>query len=393
MIPDDVPWERLGIPASVRPRLSAEADRATRLACTQEPLALAPDVYAAAMYVLAIQGDGELREAAIAAVRRIPNLVASLGQGAHAKVLEFLAEIVRDPALDIRILQIHNTNDRTALLITRRADRELCGIIADNHERLLITPEILVALHQNPACGDDALERATGFLRMNQSLPALPEKRGAPPPPPAFNLEAEVQAALAGLASPMLEARKRLEMFEIDASAPPLTGFDFSFHDDDEFSLDLLEDRSEGRHASDDEKLTLEKKIAAMSIGKKIKLAFLGNKEVRSILIRDRSKMVATAVVKGGRLTDNEVLAFSANRNLPSEVLREIAVNKEWMRKYAVQVALVNNPRCPVSISVGIVPRLQVKDLTGLARNRNVPSVIFQSATKLLNDKTKNSKK
>ena len=157
MIPDDVPWERLGIPASVRPRLSAEADRATRLACTQEPLALAPDVYAAAMYVLAIQGDGELREAAIAAVRRIPNLVASLGQGAHAKVLEFLAEIVRDPALDIRILQIHNTNDRTALLITRRADRELCGIIADNHERLLITPEILVALHQNPACGDDAL--------------------------------------------------------------------------------------------------------------------------------------------------------------------------------------------------------------------------------------------
>lgn len=389
---EEIPWERLGIPPDLQPRLAPSADRATRLACARAPLPLAPDVYACALYVLTIGADPELRDAVVEAVRRIPKLEQALGQRTHAKVLEFLSEVVNEPAMNERIMQIHNTNDRTALAITRRADATLCDIIADNHERLLITPEVLVALHGNLACSEDALERATGWLRMNQALPPLPAQRGAPPPPPVFDLDAEVQAALAGQASPMLEARKRLEMFEVDPNAPPLTGFDFTFRDDDEFSLDLLEDRAEGRGPSDDEKLSLEKRVAALSIGKKIKLAFLGNKEVRAILIRDRSKMVAVAVVKGGRLTDNEVLSFSANRNLPSDVLREIAMNKEWMRKYAVQVALVNNPRCPVSLSIGIVARLQVKDLATLARNRNVPSVIFQMATKLQNEKSKNQK-
>ena len=122
-------------------------------------------------------------------------------------------------------------------------------------------------------------------------------------------------------------------------------------------------------------------------MGHKIKLAYRGNKEVRGILIRDTNKVIASAVVKSGRLTDQEVASFAGNKNLDGEVLREIATNSEFTRKYPVKVALVNNPKTPVSMAVTMVNSLQKKDLMSLTRNRNVPSVVTTAATRLFRKK------
>ena len=167
-------------------------------------------------------------------------------------------------------------------------------------------------------------------------------------------------------------------------AAGALAGFTFDFKNDDDFGFDMIEDRDDH---DENERLSIEKRIAEMSVGKKIKLAFLGNKTVRGILIRDRSKQVAVAVVKGGRCTDAEVLAYAGNRNLPDDVLREIAMNKEWVRKYPVKFALASNPKCPASVAVGLVSALQPKDLATLSRNKNVSSVVFQMAGRLLRDR------
>jgi hypothetical protein len=285
----------------------------------------------------------------------------------------------------------------------------MCQLLADNQERLLITPELVRALHANPACSEVALERAVGFLRMNDMLPALPATRGAPaaagsapqaaptsfaparPEAPAsdpvFDLEAEIEAALSGRASPMLEQRQRMQLFDVErhGGAGSLSGFVFDFKDDGDFGADLTED-ADG-DASDDVRLTLEQKIAGLSVGKKIKLAYLGNKEARAILIRDRNKQVSMAVIKGGRMTDNEALSFAGNRSLSADVLREIAANREWMRLYPLKVALANNPKCPPSIAVGIVSVMASKDLAALARNKNVSSVVSTLANKLLRTK------
>lgn len=384
----DVPFDRLDIPETLRPRLVPEAPLATRREAARGLPSQLPEVELAALYVLSGDPDAGVREAALDALRGLGKVVERIDQSTHPKVLELLASLRHEPELDARIMEVRNTNDRTAILIAARADEALCSAIVDNHERLMITPDVVVALHGNPRCADTTLERAVSLLRMHRMLPALPERRGAPPPPPpaAFDLEAEIEAALRGEASPHLATRQNLELFDLDKlAAQPLQGFTFDFHDDAEFSLDMLEDRDGGMAA--EERSNLERKIAKLSPGKKIKLAYLGNKEVRSILIRDRSKMVATAVVKSGRLSDAEVVAYSGNRNLESDVLREIGTNREWVRKYPVQVQLVNNPRCPPSIAVRFVPGLQAKDLAALARNRNVSSVVFQMATRLARQK------
>ncbi len=395
----DIPWDKLGVPDNLRGAVAPEAPLKVRLAAAKGALPATGEALLGMLYALACGDDVEVRAAAVETLKTVPGIAQVLTQRTHAKVLELVASVRADREIDERIAVIRNANDRTATLIAARADARLCEILCENHERLLLTPDVIVALHQNPNCADAALERAIGFLRMQQSLPELPPKRPAPgeapvatpaqPAPPAFDLEAEIEAALAGKPSPHLEQQSKLQMFDVDRlGVGGIDGFTFDFKDDDDFGLDLLD---EGVDADEDPdtKASIEKRIAAMSVGKKLKLAYLGNKSARSILIRDRNKMVAVAVVKSGRLTDAEVLVHAGNRNLPDEALREIAVNREWTRKYPVKVALVNNPKCPASVAVGLVPYLQAKDLASLSRNRNVSSVVFSLASKLAKQKAK----
>ena len=57
----------------------------------------------------------------------------------------------------------------------------------------------------------------------------------------------------------------------------------------------------------------------------KIKLARMGNKEARGLLVRDRNKLVATAAIRSPKMTENEVESFAKARNVSDEVLRIIA--------------------------------------------------------------------
>ncbi len=387
-----IPWDKLGIPTQLREACAPEAPAQMRAAVARMSLPAAPEALLAALTVLLNDPDADIRDTATQSLRSFPNAVEALSQRTHGKVLESLANLREDRALDERLLVIRNTNDATAWRIAARADAQLCHQICDNHERLLLTPDLVVALHQNAVCPPDALERAVGFLRMNECMPEpwpplggpAPVKTNAPPAPLApFDLEAEIEAALSGKASPMMEERKRLELFDLSSFGAPgaLQGFVIDFRDDDDFGLELIGDDDD--EVTEQGRVTLDRKIASMPVGKKIKLAYLGNKEARAILIRDRNKQVSMAVIKGGRMSDNEALSFAGNRSLSSEVLREIANNREWLRKYPIKVALANNPKTPASVAVGLVTALQTKDLAMLARNKNVSSVVFTMAGKL----------
>lgn len=385
----NIPWTRLNVPDALRPVIAPDAPLVGRQRAAAGNLEGATGEAAlGALYVLACDPDAGVRDAALEQLKRLPGVAAAIHQLTHPKVLELLATVYSDRSLDEAIVAIRGANDRTVILIAERATPALCEVIADNHTRLLITPGVAVGLHANPDCPDATLERALAYLRLSGDAPELPAQRPTTrrvaPAEPVFDLEAEIAAALEGRTSPMLEARQKLAMFDVDAAPAAPVQFSFDFKDEDsDFSLDMMDDVN----ADEEVRLSLEKRIREMSTGKKIKLAFLGNKEARNILIRDRSKMVAAAVVKSGRLTDAEVLSHAGNRNMYPEVLREIAANKEWIRKYPVQVALVGNPRTPISVAVPFVGRLQTNDLAALARNKNVSSTLTQMAAKMLRDK------
>ena len=114
-----------------------------------------------------------------------------------------------------------------------------------------------------------------------------------------------------------------------------------------------------------------------------MKLAMKGDREARSILIRDANKVVSSAVINNPRITDHEVENISAMRTVADEVLRLIALNRTWARSYPIIHNLARNPRTPIPTAMNILPRIRTKDLQNLTQNRNVSEAVRRQAQRL----------
>jgi hypothetical protein len=126
------------------------------------------------------------------------------------------------------------------------------------------------------------------------------------------------------------------------------------------------------------------KALTALSIAAKVRAATLGNAFSRAVLIRDSNKQVAMACIRSPGVTDSEALRYASNRALDDDVIRHIANNRQWLRLYGVKVALVNNPKCPVGVSMRLLPHLSVRDLKNLARSKGIPSALATAAKQML---------
>jgi hypothetical protein len=120
-----------------------------------------------------------------------------------------------------------------------------------------------------------------------------------------------------------------------------------------------------------------------MNARDRMKLAMKGDREARSILIRDSNRVVATAVIQNPRVTDQEVENIAAMRTVADEVLRLIAMNRNWARSYSIIHNLVKNPRTPIPTVISTLPRIRSKDLKNLAQNRNVSEATRRQALRL----------
>ena len=139
--------------------------------------------------------------------------------------------------------------------------------------------------------------------------------------------------------------------------------------------------------AEEQKRLTVLQKVSKLNVGQRIKLGFVGNKEERALLIRDTARLVQNAVLSSPKLTDAEAESFAGSKNLQENVFREIARQRRFLKLYPVVRNLVNNPRCPLDISLTLVKTLQVYDLKSLRHNKNVPDTIRKVAAKLYADK------
>jgi hypothetical protein len=143
---------------------------------------------------------------------------------------------------------------------------------------------------------------------------------------------------------------------------------------------------------TDPQRLTLLQRVARLTTAEKIKLALTGNQEERLVLVRDSNKIVARAVLQSPKVTDLEIESFASMKNVAEEVLRLIAINRKFMKSYAVVRQLVSNPRTPIEVSLPLLNRLNDRDLKIVSLNRNVPEVIRGMALKAVKRKAEASK-
>ena len=219
-------------------------------------------------------------------------------------------------------------------------------------------PEELHPLLANPATPAAVLDFAANYLAPGRAslLEALLENPSLPP-----DLREEIESRL------LRDAQKDATTAPPTPPPPPEAA------------------PAEGGPGQDKE--TLIQKISRMTVVEKIKAALTGNMESRMLLIRDSNKLVSRAVLQSPKLSDSEMESYASAKNVSEEVLRLIAMNRAFMKSYSIIRSLVNNPRAPLDITLGMITRLNDRDLKMLGSNRNVPETIRTTAIKLLKQK------
>src|SRR5882762_6546548 len=128
-------------------------------------------------------------------------------------------------------------------------------------------------------------------------------------------------------------------------------------------------------------------KIAKLDIRGRITLAMRGSKEDRSILIRDSTKLVAIAVLESPKVSDGEVEKFALQKNVLEAVLRAIPLKRRFAKNYNIMRNLVQNPRTPLDLSLGLMKNLLIHDLKNLSGNKEVSDTIRKLALRMFKQK------
>jgi len=234
-------------------------------------------------------------------------------------------------------------------------------VVSNNQERMLRCPEIVEALGQNTLTGRAVIDRILGFLGLERHSHEVDDasEEAAPLTAPVTDEEARA----------VLEA---------------VLGEDVSG-----FATELVDDSVQLGQLDDEKSQSLHALVQKMSVFDKIKLARVGNGEARSLLVRDRNKLVASAAVRSPKVQEQEVLAFAKARNMCDEVLRIIASSREWTRSYSVKLALASNPKTPQQWAMRFLGHLQERDLRAIMKSKDVPSAISTQARRMLQRKGK----
>jgi len=274
--------------------------------------------------------------------------------------LEAISLYSDDPFVLERVIRHRHVSDETL----RRMAATVSGAPQDalivNQVRLLRTPDLIDALLQNPTLTVDGKRRLLELREefFEKDLRRKEQER--------LTQEAEEQR----LRDEAAIAAKREE----EAAAEAEEGGEFpSEATEEDFKRAGLGE--------------IYKRISVMTVKEKVELAQRGTKEERRILIGDMNRMVSLAVLRCESITLSELEQICSMRHLAVELYQEIAATREWMRKPKIQLAMVNNPAVPLSITLPLIKFLGMRDLRKVMLDRNLAEAVRTSARKLLNEK------
>jgi hypothetical protein len=385
----------------VKAIIEGTAPQPARVAAARGLLPLPQNDLLELLVALSGSEDSEISSAAnetLAAEDSASFLIAAKGDDTAPSVLSYLAtQLAEDREIHEALILNNKTPDQAlAVVAAKTADGSLLELLAVNQQRLVRSPEIIEAILSNTARTSEAERRALetrreffekerGARQIADELRARGKDAAAEffesaelntPDGPltlddAWIIAQHIEVSDADIDDTWLPAER------YDELAPETTA---------EVSANVQRvienEKLEGGEVSA-ERISLIRRIMFMTTRDRMKLAMKGDREARSILIRDANKIVSSAVINNPRITDHEVENISAMRTVADEVLRLIALNRTWARSYPIIHNLARNPRTPIPTAMNILPRIRTKDLQHLTQNRNVSEAVRRQAHRL----------
>ena len=361
------------LPERIRPYLAANSPVATRLRAAAGTLPLPPDQLVPVLLFLSQDSDEMVRKKAAASLNEMPlDLVRSaLGQLTTMTALDAAVRVFRkndDLASELAVNT--HTADDTVRWLAGTASQGVCDVIGRNHVRALRSAGIIEALWLNPKASQGTVQSLLELaVRANLPLEHIAGFR-------------EVKAILSGEEG-ATETEKGLSDTEFALAMAWAT----QSYEREHGPLVQLTANGEAAPLEDGKMQTLQSLISKMSVSQKVRLAMVGDANVRKLLIRDPKKLVALAVLRSPRITEGEVTTFAGNKSLAEELLTTICRNRNWVKDYATRRALVFNPKTPLNFSMTYLRQLHPKDLKDASSSRDISQVIARMAKKMISDK------
>jgi hypothetical protein len=330
-------------------------------------------------------------------------LVAATAEDTPPSVLAYLAT-QPDAALNVYeavILNANTPDEALAKLASSTSHGPLLELIAINQQRLVRAPELIEAVLANSARTAEAERRARETRKE-----FFEKERGARQIADELRARGQTAAAeffeTAELTTPTGELTfddawliaQHIEVSDddIDDSWLPAERYaDLIAETAEESTANVKRVLESERLESEEvnaERVSLIRRIMFMSTKDRMKLAMKGDREARSILIRDSNKVVCSAVVNNPRISEQEIENIASMRTISEEVLRLIALNRSWARAYPIIHNLARNPRTPIPTAMNILLRIRTKDLQNLSQNRNVSEAVRRQAYRLTSVRT-----
>jgi hypothetical protein len=337
-----------------------------------------------ALTVVALLAESEDAAVATTARATLDRLPAPLLAGALAGDLApgVLASIAPRYATNAAVMEkllAHPALPAAAVLeVARRASEDVGELIAINEQRLLAHPEIIEKLYMNKATRMSTADRVLELaVRNHLELTGIPAYK-----------EAAIAIGQELIAEPSPEPTPDDLMFrevvEVAAATPIDPEKEDTHRVDEETGEEVVERKFLPLHA----------RIGAMTVSQKIRLAMVGSLEdeqgvvsgaaCRMLLIRDNNRLVATSAIKSPLIQENEVTRISASRNVSEDVLRTIALSREWTRSHQIKLNLVSNPRTPFAFASKLIQHLREHELKVLAKSKNVGGAVSTAAKQQL---------
>jgi hypothetical protein len=385
---------------AVQAIINGSAPQPARLAAASGLLPLPQADLLEVLVALRQSDDPEIAEAAASTLESqdpADLLSAAKDSDTAPEVLGFFASMPVSREVHEAVIQNSDTPDGALALLARSTtDSSLVELIALNQQRLVRAPAIIDAILENPARSGEAERRARetrreffekerGARQIAEELRARGKNAAA-----EFFETAELNTVSGELS--LEDAWLIAEHIEVSDA-----DLDDSWLPAERYEELLIENAAE--HAASvqrviesemletggvaPERISLIRRIMFMNVRDRVKLATKGDREARSILIRDPNKIVASAVIHNPRITDQEAESIAAMRTVADEVLRLVALNRGWARSYPIIHNLVRNPRTPIPTTLNILPRIRTKDLLHLSQNRNVSEAVRRQADRL----------
>jgi hypothetical protein len=383
---------------AVQAIVSGAAPHQARLAAASGLLPLPQSDLLEVLVVLRQSDDSEIATAAKATLDGQDSedlLAAAKSDETSVAVLDYLATISQNSRQIHEAVILNNKTSDQAIagLAASTSEASLLELIANNQQRLVRFPKIIDAILSNSDRPPEAERRARetkreffekerGAQQIAQELRTRGKNAAA-----EFFESSDLTAGLSVEDAWLIASHIEVSDADLDTSWLPSERYEELLAETPEehaanFKRVLESEKLEFGEVPA-ERVTLIRSLMFMNARDRMKMAMKGDREARGILIRDSNRVVATAVIQNPRVTDQEVENIAAMRTVADEVLRLIAMNRNWARSYSIIHNLVRNPRTPIPTVISKLPHIRTKDLKNLSSNRNVSEAVRRQAVRL----------